>query len=512
MNVIIVSYNNGVTHLAAELELAETHLQQGDAVTFLACDGSVGACVVNPHGSADLCRECRLRRADGISQLSGDVSVYSLKAHLIPRKLIDRVRLPPSPTVADYKSLRYRGQDLGWGALSTVNYLYRDPLCDSKEAMQAARTFMDSAIRSYEGTRRFLGKHSDFDRGYVFNGRFAVTRGAFRALQEANIEVYTHERGSSKNHYQLFPNTFPHDQKLFQERVRASWEMSTDQVQRDKIANQFFQAQKKGKPLNEMSFIQNQNFGDLPKDWDVEKLNVVIFNSSEDELAAVSDLFTDPVYPSQADAVEKIVADTLASGKLIHYYLRIHPNLAGVENSSLASLLAVSSPNLTIIDADDSISTYCLLEACDCVLTFGSTVGVEATYWGKPSILTGKSRYDELDVAYRPHSHEEVMELLLKDQLPPKERIGALKYGYYVRTRGTLFEHWKPRDLHSGTFGNLFMGDGVVETNKRSKQHGKIYLFLLSLLRSKRYWPIADALARKIEQNIYRMKKLGTHH
>ena len=117
MNVIIVSYNNGVTHLAAELELAETHSQQGDAVTFLACDGSVGACVVNPHGSADLCRECRLRRADGISQLSGDVSVYSLKAHLIPRKLIDRVRLPPSPTVADYKSLRYRGQDLGWGAL-----------------------------------------------------------------------------------------------------------------------------------------------------------------------------------------------------------------------------------------------------------------------------------------------------------------------------------------------------------------------------------------------------------
>jgi len=494
--------------LAAELELAETHLQQGDCVTFLVCDGSVGACVVNPDGAAEICRRCRLIRADGISHLSKDVMVYPLRADLASHKTSEKIELPPSPSVKDYKALRYRGQDLGWGALSTVNYLYRDPLCDSPEAMQAVKTFLNAAISSYEGTRRFLSKQCKFDRGYIFNGRFAVTRGAMRALQDAKIEVYTHERGCSKNHYQLFPNTFPHDQKLFQKRVRASWANAVDREQRDKIANRFFQDQKTGNPLNEMNFVENQNFGKFPEGWDREKLNVVIFNSSEDELAAVSDLFTNPVYPSQADAVDRIVSDTLASGKPIHYYLRIHPNLVGVENSSLSKLMEVSSPNLTTIDANNSISTYCLLDACDRVVTFGSTVGVEATYWGKPSILTGKSRYDELDVAYRPTSHEEVMNLLLNDDLAPKNRLGALKYGYYVRTRGTLFKHWMPKDLHSGYFGNLFLGDGIADESNRSLQYGKIYLYLIGLCRSIRYWPLADSLARNISQNLYRIKKL----
>jgi hypothetical protein len=510
MNVIIVSFfNHWVTHLGTELELAEIHLQQGDSVTFLACDGSVGACMTNPDGSADVCSQCRLKRLDGIDQLSGEVAVYSLNSPLSQNEALDAACLPDSPSIDDYKALKYKGHDLGWAALSSTNMLYRDPLCDSKKAMQAAEVFLGAAILSYEGTRRFLGKHEKFDRGYVFNGRFAVTRGAFRAMQEAKIPVFTHERGSSINHYQLFPNTFPHDQKLFQERVIASWAKAADLAQRDKTANLFFQAQKTGKPLYWKSFIENQNFGGLPKKWDAKALNIVIFNSSEDELAAVSDIFTDPVYPSQAIAVERIVADTLASRKPIHYYLRIHPNLAGVENSSLASLLAVSSPNLTIIDADDSISTYCLLDACDRVMTFGSTVGVEATYWGKPSILTGKSRYDDLDVAYRPHSHEEVMDLLLKDQLAPKKRLGALMYGYYARTRGTLFEHWKPQDLESGSFKDMFIGNGVLHTKNRPPKHIEIFLALTRFCKSQPSIRVADRVAGCLSTLHRRVKKLA---
>ena len=80
MNILIVAFfNKWVTHLGTELELAEKHLQAGDAVTFLVCDGSVGGCMNNPEGNTTLCNICRIKRIDGLSQLSGNVAVHSLK-------------------------------------------------------------------------------------------------------------------------------------------------------------------------------------------------------------------------------------------------------------------------------------------------------------------------------------------------------------------------------------------------------------------------------------------------
>ena len=509
MNVLIVSFfNTWVTHLGTELEIAEKHLKNGDSVTFLSCDGSVGSCMNNPLGSVDICSQCRLKRLDGIGQLSGEVAVYSLNSPLSQNEALDAACIPDSPSIDDYKALKYKGHDLGWAALSSTNMLYRDPLCDSTEAMQSARTFLGAAIRSYEGTRKFLQRHPDFDCGYVFNGRFAVTRGAFRALQDAKIEVYTHERGSSKNRYQVYPDTFPHDLTLFQERVREAWLNSDDLELRDKTAHAFFEERKRGQTANWKSFTDKQVVGVLPRQWDNKKQNIGIFNSSEDELASIGDFFADPVYPSQAIAVSRIAADTLAAGKPIHYYLRIHPNLAELENSSLANLLALDSPNLTIIDADDSISTYCLLDACDRILTFGSTVGVEATYWGKPSILTGASFYDNLNVAYRAETHEEVMDLLLDDQLAPKDRVGALKYGYYARTCGISFEHWKPQDLESGSFKDMFIGNGVLHTKNRPPKHIEIFLALTRFCKSQPSIRAADRVAGCLSTLHRRLKKL----
>ena len=106
MNILIVSFfNRWVTHLGVELELAEKHLQQGDSVTFLACDGSVGACLNNPKGDANICSECRLRRFDGIAELSGNVAVHSLHSPLSKQEALAAANLPESPTIQDYKDL-----------------------------------------------------------------------------------------------------------------------------------------------------------------------------------------------------------------------------------------------------------------------------------------------------------------------------------------------------------------------------------------------------------------------
>ena len=499
MNVIIISFfNHWVTHLGAELELAEKHLQAGDSVTFLVCDGSVGGCITNPMGNTHACNTCRLRRIDGIMELSGDVEVHSLKAKMSQEEAVDATSLCMNPTIEDYKALDYKGHDLGWAAISSAISVSRDPLCEGEENMQMAKKFLAAAVLSYEACRSYLGEHTGYDRAYVFNGRFAVTRGALRALQDAQIPTFTHERGCSMNHYQLFPNSLPHDLVLFQERVLTSWDEANEIEHRNEIANQFFEERKNGKPLNWTSFTDNQSKDALPSHWNVDERKIVIFNSSEDELMAIGDKFKNPVYKSQAECVERITRDTIATGKPIHYYLRVHPNLSEVKNTRLQELLDVASPNLTIIHADDDVSTYCLLDACDCVLTFGSTVGVEATYWGKPSILAGKSLYDALGVAYLPRNHAQVMNTLLDENLQPKSRLGALKYGYYARTCGIPFEHWKPTNLTSGNFGNLSLSNDAPYVTERRPFHITVFISLMSLAKSKRSLMLVDWAAKYI--------------
>jgi len=92
------------------------------------------------------------------------------------------------------------------------------------------------------------------------------------------------------------------------------------------------------------------------------------------------------------------------------------------------------------------------MQQADKVVTFGSTVGIEAPFWGKPSILGGRAVYQQLGSTYNPDSHEELMGLLLTSGLPPNDKLGSLMYGYFYNTFGIPFQYYKGENFFAGTF------------------------------------------------------------
>jgi hypothetical protein len=106
---------------------------------------------------------------------------------------------------------------------------------------------------------------------------------------------------------------------------------------------------------------------------------------------------------------------------------------------------------LSVIPPEAPADTYTLLRNADKVLTFGSTVGIEAVFWGKPSILAGPSFYRNLGGTYNPSSHEELLSLLRED-LEPKDRLPAIRYGYYMNSYGIPFRHYEAEDFAHGRF------------------------------------------------------------
>ena len=79
-------------------------------------------------------------------------------------------------------------------------------------------------------------------------------------------------------------------------------------------------------------------------------MNVMIFNSSADELAALGGEWDkDVLFNSQYEAIDYMLSH---SSSAIHYYLRIHPNLKDVPYRFVTELYGLSKKhtNITIIE------------------------------------------------------------------------------------------------------------------------------------------------------------------
>jgi hypothetical protein len=257
----------------------------------------------------------------------------------------------------------------------------------------------------------------------------------------------------------FYPNTLPHDLTFNQQAIEKLWDDAPQD--RNTVAESFFESRRRGVFTNDKVYVDRQVAGKLPASWNEELKNVAVFNSSEDEYAAIDREWENNIYPSQAEGVDRLCR-ALADDRGIHLYLRLHPNLKGMERSWLTSLaqLGERHRNLTLIPAESDVSSYMLLDRADVVVTFGSTVGLEAVYWNKPSILLNICYYAGLGGTYNPSDHDAAVKGIRAD-LPSKDRTPALKAAYYLMRRGFKQPYYEGDRRKGYGKGFRFKGDRI---------------------------------------------------
>lgn len=438
-------------HFETCLEIMQNHLDQGAQVTFLGCNASLPSCDPNPNHDLVICLQCIRKRRLGLHLLSKKVKCKSvIKLSDNDKKQLKRLQ-KTFKDIDELKQYSVDDFDIGMAVSSSLISILRDPYPDLLENQLLTYRLLRSSYKDYLSLMNYLESDS-FNRVYVFNGRFAPLRGVLRACEKKKVDCFIHERGCNINHYAIYENALPIDLQYNEKLIRESWE-DAEKKDKEQIASDFYRDRVQGKEQSWYSYIVKQEKGLLPQEWDVNKENIVIFNSSEDEFAAIGEEWKNPLYRTQIEGIERIVASMAEYSERFHVYLRIHPNLSGVQNKSVIELFNITAKNFTVVPPDSKISTYALVQAANKVVTFGSTVGIEAVFWEKPSILAGMSLYRNLDSVYTPSSHEELIEMLLSD-LPPKNKEGALIYGYYLNTFGIPFKYYKTEGLFTGKFKN----------------------------------------------------------
>ena len=219
MKIAIFSpYATVAPHFETELELAQRHLDQGDEVEYLSCQGALSNCISNPQGCQIRCSECSSRRFPGVELLSPSVRHRELRC--------DKLKSDTIPdqfhSVSEVIAYQVDNFDIGYAALSSLISIIRDPEPDFGEHSPMLHRFMKSALATYEYTLDYL-RNTPTDRVYVFNGRFASMRAVLRACEKLDVDCWIHERGCDNAHYELFENHMPHEINALHQRIETIW-------------------------------------------------------------------------------------------------------------------------------------------------------------------------------------------------------------------------------------------------------------------------------------------------
>lgn len=448
MRVLLFS-NQGlsVPHLGIELEILEELKAEGHEVDIVKCNSKVNGCYFNPAYNLAGCAICEARSDVFYKKIGFDANrIYRMKWYEEAQQL----KFPFFDTLNDLFDYHYKGANLGLGVASSIISVQRDYDVSSHTFGGLIEQLLKSAVNVYQNFENYIERFKP-DYIYLFNGRFAETHALIELAQQKGIPFRTFEKGATYLTYEIYDNCLPHSIKTRQMNMDFYWD-DADQQEKVATAEAWFYDKIQGTHKNDKSYLDKMEKGRLPENFDPEKMNIAIFNSSEDEFKAIRE-WQNTLYYHQNDAIRQLV-EHFADNPDIHFYLRIHPNLGKVSNMQTQGIAEMDYPNLTIIPAFDEVDTYALMRAADKTVGFGSSTLVEATFWGKPSILYGKSFYMGLDCVYTPKSFEEFVELVQKKDLPAKNRAQTYKYAYYVSSRGKKLEKFQ----WNGKFNSQYKG------------------------------------------------------
>ncbi|CAN6134402.1 hypothetical protein MCEKH37_01191 [Methylophilaceae bacterium] len=437
-------------HFETELEIIQIHLDRGGDVLMLSCNGKLKICEPNPEHDFKVCAMCKSRFNSGVRWLnSSKVSVepfFSLTKE--QQRIVRRLNGRTWNDISEVKSFSIDGVDIGLSAISSVVSQVRDSEPNVEEHQDIIKKHIDTSASVYFSLKNKIGK-KNIDSMLIFNGRFSSLRPLLRLAQQHGTPISVHERGGTEARYSLTKNTYPHDLKVIKDEVELIYHNSImPEIEKYKIASAWFEERKAG--AHNDSFARYQQNGLLPEKFNIEVINLIIFNSSEDEFLAIEE-WKNPHYSDQNEAIIKLL-DDIKDEERIHVYLRVHPNLKDLNNTQTRGIELIKRKykNFHVISAESPVSSYALIDLADIILTYGSTVGIEASYAGKTSILMGRAIYEDLNVCIKPETHKELILILrqisagVKYPMPSDCQVGLIKYGLFQKLWGVEYKYLKP--------------------------------------------------------------------
>jgi len=454
MNILIASvfsigsYSRGIMPDVLQSQLDK---YPDATIYYLTCSNTFDVCYFNIHKQPDVCYRCKTGVNNTLELVSGNFK------HLKIKELISSVEIQKAASFFSDKPIVefdqiFENFEVGAATLST--YISRSRDRDLNDVHQNyVKELAVNALSFYLGLQRFLEKEK-IDIVYNFNGRQDYVRAVMRASLSKDIDCYNVERARFGGNIEFYKNVLPHNIRYKANLVEQCWrESELSEAKKNEIGANFFTRQKMGESIIFPSYTQGMAKEEIPDYLSNGNKNIVLFNSSDDEFAALGEEYKNPFFKNQNEGLEYL--SDLFGERIKHFNLiiRMHPNLAGVSHKYVEEIkeLHQQYPNIFVVKPESKIDSYALMEKAHKVISFGSTTGLEANFLQKPVILLGKGIYFYSEVAYIPENKEGI-EALITSDLKPKPILDTLKFGFYFLKGGTKSRYYQESNTGDGVF------------------------------------------------------------
>lgn len=289
------------------------------------------------------------------------------------------------------------------------------------------------------------------DEVWLCNGRQLHERSVVEFCKSTNIPFKFFEIGGDGNSLErwILHEHSPHDRVEFQREIEALWNAN---YKTDMGSLETWFENKLDPKSNPFTSKQVKNL-----DSGIVDKFVVFYTSSDDEVAAISEDWDSP-WGSQIDAARMLI-DAFQDIEEIKLIIRVHPNILNKNQTDQMLWRNLNSnKNVLIIAPESRVDSYSLMNSSQGVLTYGSTMGVEAAYWGKPLGLLSRARYDELVENSYLDSIEKVrtwVDSASNQILPKPKKLGALKWANYFLYAGEPWQETRVEDRGRRKIGYL---------------------------------------------------------
>lgn len=437
MNVLV--YSNAISsemHIATAIEIMQNHLDKNDKVYFFSFESNEIDC--SEHGIKN-CKYC-LNQKNYIYQ-----SLFKNRIEQTNIKLSNKkYNLPDFRSINELLEYKYDDMPIGELVMSKITDHSREVISDINKIKSFSNVLLNNGIELYLKTKKFIYQ-KEINLVYVWNGRRSTDGPVVYAAKNNNVEFNTYITGGNSKSYVVQPTTTTHDliynkKKSEEYYNKFYFNKKTKQFYIDRAKNFF----------NYMRFGGEKVWGyPYYKDLFNDKINIekrknerkilTIYTSSYYEFFALGRDFR--VKKNQDIDHYKNISQILNCKYIINKFdvrVRWHPNLitAGKQEVEKINNIFKKTKNKIIHYLPESkVNSYKLLEKSDLVISFGSTIGIEATFYNKPSILWGVAYYEDTGGVYEINSLNE-LEKLLSIKLKPKPYENSLKFAFYEKTKG----------------------------------------------------------------------------
>ena len=289
----------------------------------------------------------------------------------------------------------------------------------------------------------------------TFNSRFAITKPILEAAKLNKVKIFSHERGSVLNKYEIFKGDM-FDQGYASKHIETYCKRVTNLLKKNNIDEKYFKKIKNKSYFKKIGF----NYDDFNKKkikFDKNKKIITYFCTTDYEHQAISNkikrFYINKNWSEQINTINSITK-IIKNDPDILFLIKAHPNFIRAKELE-NKIKKIKYKNIKYISASDRIDSIHLIKNSDIIFTFGSSLELYSAYCEKKVFSFFKSWWYNFNIVIYPRNNSDLKKLIYTNKKwfnKSKRRINLFKISYYIMTFGIKFKYFEPLDHSKGFF------------------------------------------------------------